>query len=114
MFQRIAAVTVLRGEGECQAFVNGVVSKEIEDQKARRRAERRADALRTDGLLEQREYFRTCRAAELNALLNNTAHGLIGRISEWCIDVYALVVGTAIAWSQCLVVYEGDDAEAVQ
>lgn len=37
---RIATATVIRGNGECQAYINGVVSAEMKRQQEKMRAER--------------------------------------------------------------------------
>ena len=108
MFQRIAAATVIRGEGECQAFVDGIVNEEIKRQQARMRAERKADALYIDMLQGKCACHQDCRAAELGAMLNvrNPFKRMLGRIA----DAWALVAGTVIVWGEALglLVYEGD------
>lgn len=40
MTQRIAAATVIRGQGECQAFIDGVVNAELKRQQEGLKAER--------------------------------------------------------------------------
>lgn len=37
---RIATATIIRGSGECQAYINGVVSAEMKRQQEKMRAER--------------------------------------------------------------------------
>lgn len=84
MFQRIAAATIIRGNGECQAYIDGVVSKELV------RIQARSSVI---------EDSRNRLLTEHLAVLNLTARkSPVRRMLARLADAYALVMGTLIVW----------------
>ena len=90
---RIAAATVIRGNGECMAYVNGVAQAEIVRQ---READKRAMAA-------YMEHARTVESSR-NRLLAEKLEaryrpaGCLERMFDRVIDRYALIVGSALEW----------------
>lgn len=91
--QRIAAATVIRGNGECMAYVNGVAQAEIFRQ---READKRAMSARMERA-RMVENSRNRLLEEKRAALYRP-EGCLERMTERMIDRYALAVGTALEW----------------
>lgn len=92
---RIAAATVIRGSGECMAYVNGVAQAEILRQ---READKRAMRAR----LERARMVETSRnrlLEEKRAALHQP-EGCLERMAERMIDRYALAVGSVLEWAK--------------
>ena len=106
---RIAAVTVIRGQGECQAYINGVASAEIRRQQDRMRAE--TERART--VEASRDRLLTCRLTEIAEKLD-ARPGLLHRLHQRAVDAWALLWGTFICWSEALgLIEEVDDDETL-
>lgn len=104
----IATGTVIRGKGECQAFVNGVAQMDIRRQQEQWRAAATAEIER----LRMAEKGRSRLAAEALRLKRRaweSTPGLMEQIREGLIDAWAMAFGTVISWGEILGwwVYEG-------
>ena len=88
MMQRIAAVTVIRGNGACQAFVDGMVNEELRRQQEKlEAAEDRANRMEED-----RNRLKGVRLTEIRWALTGK-HGLLRRIRN------AIETAWAIVWA---------------
>lgn len=106
---RIAAVTVIRGEGECQAYINGVASAEIRRQQERMRAE--TERART--VEASRDRLLSRRLAEIIRELD-ARPGLLRRIWRGAVNAWALFWATLICWSEALgLIEEVEDDETI-
>lgn len=66
MNRRIAAATIIRGEGECKAFINGVADQEI----SRKQEQMRAEMQRALAVEGSRNRMLARNLAELESTLN--------------------------------------------
>ena len=86
MNKRIAAVTVIHGEGECQAFVNGVADQDIKRKQEKMRAEMKR-ALAVEG---SRNRLLARNLAELENILTPRKN-LLQRLWQPVADAWALM-----------------------
>lgn len=97
MVRRFAAVTLLRGDGECNAFYNSERDKVVEAVKAemeRQKAQARTvEDSRNRLLAEKLDAYRLALAKRSGVL-----HRLANRIG----DAWALFAGTVIVWGEAL------------
>lgn len=97
MLTRIATATVIRGNGECRAYMDGVVSEEMKRQEALRRTERRATHVLTRAVIDHRDVLLDCHRAELNARLcpkQNLLQRLGGAlVNAWAVCWAVVVLG---------------------
>lgn len=107
MFQRIAAATVIRGEGECQAYINGIASAEIRRQSAQMRHAMEGEAERARMLEASRNRLLTRMSAERKREARKRP-GLLRRLQERAVDAYAIVMATVIVWGMKLGLLEED------
>lgn len=91
---RIATATVIRGNGECVAFINGVVSEEMKRQQAQMRAERE----RARMVEESRDDLRNDRRIAFRLYMAKRHRSPFARLCDRLADLYALVMGTLIVW----------------
>ena len=100
-------MTVVRGEGECMAIVNGVVQKEIARLQAenRRRAERERMELRreisaaraeADTVRRSRNRMLEERLFDIRRLYDPPEHRIRTKIRESASTAWAVVMGTMI------------------
>ena len=97
----IATGTVIRGKGQCQAFVDGVAQMDIQHQQERWMQEVTAEMER----LRTAEKGRNRMAAELAALKRralNEVPGMMGRMKEAVVDAWCMAFGTVISWGEML------------
>lgn len=85
MNRRIAAATVIHGEGECQAFVNGVADQDIKRKQEKMRAEMQR-ALAVEG---SRNRLLARNLAEIEGMINPKPN-LFQRLWRPVADAWAL------------------------
>lgn len=95
----IATGTVIRGKGECQAFVNGVAQMDIRHQQERWKAQVSAELER----LRMAEKSRN-RMAKENLALKQAVHkaGMFQQMKEWISESWALLFATVVVWGEML------------
>lgn len=107
----IATGTVIRGKGECQAFVNGVAQMDIRRQQEQWRAVAAAEIEQ----LRMAEKGRNRMAAEVLRMKRRAwedAPGMLEYVRERITDVWALVFGTVISWGELMGLWEYEDEPA--
>ena len=104
----IATGTVIRGKGECQAFVNGVAQMDIHHQQERWMTKVSAEMER----LRMAEKSRN-RMAKENLELKRAAQktSMIQRLCEYIEDSWALAFGTFVVWGEELGLWVIEDNE---
>lgn len=90
---RIAAATVIRGNGACMAYVNGVAQAEIIRQ---READKRAMAAYMEHARTVENSRNRLLAERLEARCQPA--GCLERMFDRLIDRYALIVGSVLEW----------------
>lgn len=104
MMQRVAAVTVLRGDGECEAFFNGERDKVIEAV----RAEMKSQQEQAKTVEHSRNRLLARQSAELNGRLNSR-RGPLRRLWSRLGDAWALAWGIIIVWGEALHLWVRED-----
>lgn len=94
---RIAVATVIRGTGECQAYVNGVASAEIQRQQDAMRAE--TERART--VEASRDRLLASRLAEIGKAMENKP-SLMCRFWSRAEGVWAMFFAVVLCWSMAL------------
>ena len=106
----IATGTVIRGKGQCQAFVDGVARQDIQHQQEQwmQAVTAEMERLRMAGKGRNRM---AAELAEIKRKALNEVPGMMGRIKEAVVDAWCMAFGTVISWGEMLGlwVYEHDD-----
>lgn len=106
----IATGTVIRGKGQCQAFVDGVAQMDIQHQQERWMQEIMAEMER----LRMAGKGRNRMAAELAEIKHkalNEVPGMMGRMKEAVVDAWCMAFGTVISWGEMLGLWVYEYAE---
>lgn len=110
--KRVMTATVIRGNGGCQAYVNGVASEELKRQEAHRRFDRMASVALTRAVIDHRDRLREYHRAELNARLCPPVT-MARRIKEAVANAWALCWAVVVVGGEALGLWERIDEEEV-
>lgn len=94
---RIAVATVIRGTGECQAYINGVADADIRHKQAAMRAE--TERART--VEASRDRLLAVRLAEIGKAMKNKP-SLLHRFWSRAEGVWAMLWAVTLCWSEAL------------
>lgn len=87
--RQIANMTVIRGNGGCEAYMNGIVQEEIRRQQAQMQAERKADEVYTRMVKGDRDQLRAERSADLTRTLTRRPN-LLQRLCAPVVNAWAM------------------------
>ena len=95
---RIMVGTVIRGKGECQAYINGVVSAEMQRQQAMMRAKNERAAM----VESSRNRMLAARMDEINRRANRRPN-LLQQLADVIVETWAVIWGMHLYGDEMLI-----------